>query len=89
MTTMERLFEMYIEDKNEQHETGAVYEAMKEYRRTLRECDGDMQSRLQAELWDCFVMYGDSREKDGFMAGFRMAMNIIRENGGGKEWQTR
>lgn len=80
---MEKLFQMYLEEKNEKTETGSVYDAMKEYRRTIKNSPEETSSRMQADLWDSFVMYGDAREKDGFMAGFKMAMDIIRENGGG------
>ena len=39
--------------------------------------------KLQGDIWDSMVQYGDSREKQGFIAGFMMACDLFRTGGTG------
>ena len=70
MRTIDLLYQAYVDERMERAESGEEQEAIR-------------LMKLQGDIWDSMVQYGDSREKQGFIAGFMMACDLFRTGGTG------
>lgn len=55
---------------------------IRQFRNICSKADNSLM-KLQGDIWDSMVQYGDSREKQGFIAGFMMACDLFRTGGAG------
>ena len=69
MRTIDLLYQAYVDERMESAESGEEQEAIRQFRNICSKADNSLM-KLQGDIWDSMVQYGDSREKQGFIAGF-------------------
>ena len=82
MRTIDLLYQAYVDERMESAESGEEHEAIRQFRNICSKADNSLM-KLQGDIWDSMVQYGDSREKQGFIAGFMMACDLFRTGGTG------
>lgn len=82
MRTIDLLYQAYVDERMESAESGEEQEAIRQFRNICSKADNSLM-KLQGDIWDSMVQYGDSREKQGFIAGFMMACDLFRTGGTG------
>ena len=82
MRTIDLLYQAYVDERMERAESGEEQEAIRQFRNICSKADNSLM-KLQGDIWDSMVQYGDSREKQGFIAGFMMACDLFRTGGTG------
>lgn len=82
MRTIDLLYQAYVDERMEKAESGEEQEAIRQFRNICSKADNSFM-KLQGDIWDSMVKYGDSREKQGFIAGFMMACDLFRTGGAG------
>lgn len=80
--TIDLLYQAYVDERMESAESGEEQEAIRQFRNICSKADNSLM-KLQGDIWDSMVQYGDSREKQGFIAGFMMACDLFRTGGTG------
>lgn len=80
--TIDLLYQAYVDERMERAESGEEQEAIRQFRNICSKADNSLM-KLQGDIWDSMVQYGDSREKQGFIAGFMMACDLFRTGGTG------
>lgn len=74
-STIERIYSMYRDEKNESPEVGAVADAVKELEKELK----GLPLARQSNIFGCASVYAQESEKQGFEAGFKMAWRVLQE----------
>ena len=82
MRTIDLLYQAYVDERMGSAESGEEQEAIRQFRNICSKADNSLM-KLQGDIWDSMVQYGDSREKQGFIAGFMMACDLFRTGGTG------
>lgn len=82
MRTIDLLYQAYVDERMERAESGEEQEAIRQFRNICSKADNSLM-KLQGDIWDSMVQYGDSREKQGFIVGFMMACDLFRTGGAG------
>ena len=83
MRTIDLLYQAYVDERMES--AGKRRRSRRRFRQFRNICSKADNSlmKLQGDIWDSMVQYGDSREKQGFIAGFMMACDLFRTGGTG------
>ena len=62
MRTIDLLYQAYVDERMESTESGEEQEAIRQFRNICSKADNSLM-KLQGDIWDSMVQYGDSREK--------------------------
>lgn len=83
METIETIFEnykaAYSEETPRAEEQKATFSAFNSVLEETLSDESGKDYRRQRELFDSVVSYARASEKAGFVAGFKMAVNLMRE----------